>query len=1033
MADALDFHELADLELAQRREKLVLLLDARGVAESRRVAEALARLLELPIFIIAADRVIAHLARTGSPARAMLALENAVQTLEARRGDASPLLVDPILRLVLELGGSSGRAARLLATDPTLAVELGARFDPWHQAPPFTPAIERILTAAGDDTEVFDRLLRRFRHRQMLRIALRELRGADVRATSAELAELASAALQGALAHHQAVLTARHGPPAPECAFVVIGMGKLGGRELNFSSDIDVIYLYEHDSGGAGELSMHQLAVKLFERVTASLSRVTEHGFVFRVDCDLRPEGKRGPLANSLASAERYYQTFGRTWERAAWTRARPVAGSERLGEQVMEMIRPFVWRKAFDLKAIEEIAAMKEKIDAARRRAAIGSVERGLDLKLGSGGIREIEFFVQAHQLLHGGKSPRLRHPSTLEALARLEAAGLVSARVRERLGDAYLLLRQVEHRLQIVEEQQTHTVPEDPEAGAALARSLELPDAASLMAELHQKMAEVHEVFSGLLRTAADAEPIPDVVALILDPELEAEKRLELLSAQEVRDPYAALANLEAAARPPGSPFHPRASPDRQEIGRRFLFDCWQSPNFERALRHLPELVRAVSVHTALIEELRRPALRRGVARVLGASDLLARILVTSPALLPSVLVGETATPPPGLAAELEQRLVAARGDVELAMAVLRNLKQEEVLRTAMADMAGLVDVDGVGERLSSVASVLVGAALDLALRTMTERFGEPRRADGGAAAVAVVAGGSAGAKEMGYRSDLDLMVIFEGDGETTGGRRGVVGTPELFARAAQRLVEFLTLRTPQGALYATDMRLRPSGTQGPLVVSLKNFESYHQRSAQLWERQALVRMRTIAGDPTLAARVDRAIHHAAYEPDLAPDARQKIHEMRLKLAKERAVRGATGAPVLDLKLGAGGLVEVEFLVQHLLLAHGRERPEIRTTHTRDALLRLGEAGLLAPRTVEALRRATAFLRRVQNWLRIERDEAIDHVELDPARLRPLALSVGYEGAEAERHFLRDLEAETGLIHRVYLGLMARGEGSG
>jgi [glutamine synthetase] adenylyltransferase / [glutamine synthetase]-adenylyl-L-tyrosine phosphorylase len=1023
----MDWHELALDDRGDRKDRVYRALEAFDVPQRRRVAEPFARLLELPNFLIGADRVVSYLASAASPARAIEALEEAMHNLEEKRGDASALFVDPILRLVIELAGSSGRAARLLASDPALAIELGARFDPSRQEVDFETAVDHLVELAGDDTRRFDFFLRRFRNRQMLRIALREIRDADVRDTAAEIADLAAASFRGAIAHHWPLITARSGKPDPDCALVVIGMGKLGGRELNFSSDVDVIYFYEHDNGGAGGLTMHQLFVKLFERVTATLSRISEHGFVFRVDCDLRPEGKKGPLANSLASAERYYQTFGRTWERAAWIKARPIAGSERLGAQVMEMMRPFVWRKSFDLKAIEEIAAMKEKIDAARRRAALAHGGIRLDLKLGVGGIREIEFYVQAHQLLHGGKIEWLRHQNTLEALQRLVASGLMSARLCERLSDAYLFFRKVEHRVQIVEDQQTHLVPRDPEALAEIARSLRFPSSEALETELLRRMAEVHLHFAGLLVAAKDEQEIPDAIALVIDPELSDEQRIELLAESGSHNPWAALANLDACARPPSSPFHPRSSEEHRMIAPRLVFECWQSPSFDRALKHLPDLIRAASVHTALIEQLRRPEIRRGVCRVLGASDLLARILVTSPALLPHVLVGETATYPAALEAELSSRLDAAGDDIETAMGVLRSVKQEQTLRTAMADMADLIDADTVSERLTFVAGVLIGKALELAMRTMIERFGEPRFSDGRPAEVAVVAGGSAGAREMGYRTDLDLTVLYVGDGETTGGTRSPVSCAEFFTRTVQRLLEFLTMRTSQGDLYPVDMRLRPSGTQGPLVVSLANFETYHRKTAQLWERQALVRARSIAGSPELRKRVDEALDRAVYDPGPVDDARERIHEMRLKMAKDRAARGSRDRPALDLKLGQGGLVEVEFLVQYLLIQHGRDAPEIRSTSTREALERLAKRGILPADQAAELRAAHRFLRRVQNWLRIETDEMIDHVSLDPADLRPLALAVGYVGPEAERHLARDLEAETERIHRHYRAWMA------
>lgn len=1034
----LSWRQIAALPAPDRIKYARQLLEEAGLAQPQRIAEAFSRLLDLPIFVIAAGRVAANLTRAGSPERAILAFEDAIHSLEAKRGDASPLFVDPILGLTIELTGASGRAARLLATDPALAIELGARMRYEEPAGPvrFAAAFQRILAAAKGDTESLDRLMRRYRNRQMLAIALRELREADVRQTAQQLADLASAALGTALIHHRSLLELEIGRPDPDCDAVIFGMGKLGGRELNFSSDIDLMYFYEHDEGRAGALSLHELFVKLFERTTVSIGRSTEHGFVFRVDLDLRPEGKSGAITNSLLSAERYYETWGRTWERAAWIKGRPVAGSDALGARILDMIRPFVYRRSFDLKAIEEIFRMKGKIDLARNRAR-PTASPEVDLKLGVGGIREIEFFVQAYQLLHGGRDPRLQQTNTLEALQQLEASGLVSARTRELLADAYLFLRKVEHRVQIVEEQQTHSLPSDPEALQSIARSLGFSAAADMVRALADYMGGVHEVFNGLIGRAQDDEPIPHEVELLTDPTVPEAERLRLLEAAGASDPATALANLGRAAVHPRSPFHPHAESAKRAFAQRFLAECLASPNVDRAVKHLADFFRALILHGSYLEGLSRPALRRGVARVLGASDLLARILVSNPALLPQVLLGETLPSRDALERDLKSRLEEPKGDLEQSLNVLRAIKQEETLRTAMADLAEVIDAEAVGERLSTLAEILIPVALELAEAEAFARYGAPYKSDGTRAELAIVAGGTLGAREMGYRSDVDLSVIYEGGGETSGGERAPITNAELFTRIAQRLLSFLTMRTPQGDLYPADMRLRPSGSKGTLVVSFDNFETYHQKTAQLWERQALVRARTIAGSPALRERVDRAIADAAYGAGPVQDGAQKIHEMRVRMERERSLpfrrritrprnrpeaREAVPARLLDLKLGRGGLIEAEFLVQYLLIQHGGSHPEIRSTSTRQALAKLGDARILPTARAHRLIRAIDRLRSAQNWVRLAQDAMIDHVDLRPESLRPLALAVGYQGERSQALFERDLLSDTGAIHLCY-----------
>jgi [glutamine synthetase] adenylyltransferase / [glutamine synthetase]-adenylyl-L-tyrosine phosphorylase len=1013
-----NFVELAWLPRDARVRKLLPYFDSIGLHEGRRVAREYADLLELPIFATAAARVTQHLLRAGSPARAVIALGESIRSLEEKRGDASPLFVEPILGIFIELSGSSARGARSMAADPALAIEIGTSIDLGRnmETDDYAAVLSRIVEAARGDTPRFDRLIRRWRNREMLRIALRELRNTSVRRTAAELADLASAALQAAIDHHRPMVEAQTGAPDPACRCVIMGMGKLGGRELNFSSDIDLIYLYEHDDGRAGDITLHEHFVDLFRRVTGSISHISEHGFVFRVDLDLRPEGKPGPLANSLASAERYYETWGRTWERAAWIKARPVAGDLDLAPRIAEFMRPFVYRRAFDLQAIQAIVEMKSKIDAQRKRSGLGP---RLDLKLGKGGIREVEFFVQAHQLLQGGRDRNLRIPNTLDALQALEAAGLVNARTRATLANGYLLLRKVEHRVQIVEEQQTHTLPADTEALAHLARSLGYESADVMIRHLQEEMAEVHELFKNLLGAAEEEQDIPPHADELLDEELGEDTRIATLAELGSHSPYESLTSLRAAARLPGSPFHPRADDRQRKLARAFLAECLDSPDIDRALEHLPVLMRALVVHKMYLERFERPPIRRGVARVLGASDLLARILIANPSLISAVLLPDSLPTQPTL------QLDAAETDPEEVLAVLRAAKQEELLRTALADLGGVLTTDAVENRLTRVAEILIGAALDLARADTEQKYGRPLDPR---AQLAVIGGGTLGAHELGYRSDVDLSFIYDGEGETEGGSRSAIDVGEFYTRVAQRLISFLTLRGREGAFYSVDMRLRPSGSQGMLVASIRNYEAYHQKDAQLWERQALIRSRTIAGSGELRARVDAAIHAAAYGRGPVADAAARIHDMRMRLAQEKATRKLhRGADALDLKHGEGGLTEVEFMVQYLLIQHGSEHPSIRTTSTRTALRSLAQAGLLDADRAEQLVESYDRLRRVLNWLRIAHDEPLDQVDLSEGALRPLALSVGYQGRAAATLLADDLHADVELIHRTYREILS------
>lgn len=934
----------------------------------------------------------------------------------------------------VELAGASDWAARLLSNVPELVLQLchsaaaAAGGPPDAASEPFLSAVHRLCEAAKADPSLFEAGLRQLRVKESLRIALRELRGADIRSTSAELADLASAALQGALDHHLERMTTEHGPLVPPCRQLVVGLGKLGGRELNFSSDIDLLYLYEHDDGGAGSLSNHQFHVRLFERLTQSLSRSTELGRVFRVDIDLRPEGRTGPLCNSLAGLERYYETWGRDWERAAWIKARPVAGDLDLFDEVGRFARPFVYRRTRDLSVVEGVIDMKAQIDAQRRRKGL-KARSGFDLKLGRGGIREIEFFAQGQQLLFGGRDPSLRKQGTLPALQALEVAGRVKARDREVLANAYLFFRRVEHRVQLVEDRQTHILP-GGDSALPIARTLGFESADDLRSELERHAESVNRLFTGLLGAVNDEPPPPSGVELLLDRTAPEASRRSVAEQLGFTEAQSTLAHLAAAARWPMSPFHPAASQRSARLARQLVAECLASPDLNRAVRHLPDFLRALANHGAYWEQLERPEIRRGVARLLGASDLLARILTSSPGLLPDVLYAGKLPSVDALQRTVEGALDPAR--IEASLGRLRYLKMQETLRVATGELAGAVATVDAQAQLTLLAECIIDVTLKLATAEAEQRYGLPEDRD---AALVILAGGTLGAGELGYRSDLDLSAIYTGTGDTVGGARGSVSVSEFYTRVVQRMLSFLTLRLPEGILYPTDMRLRPSGSQGALVTTLQNFETYHQAGrAKLWERQALVRTRVVAGTPRLAFEVERALRQATYGPEYSVDRARAVHEMREKMAKERpGRRKKAGGDPFDIKMGSGGLVELEFVVQHLLLLHGRDDQSLPSTNTRTALERLAARGHLKERTVLRLQLAHLRLRRVLDWVRVIHDEMLDIVDLVPSGLRPLALALGYQGREAQELLRRDLDVSRRAVRRVYRAVIGRDLGEG
>ena len=676
-------------------------------------------------------------------------------------------------------------------------------------------------------------------------------------------------------------------------------------------------------------------------------------------------------------------------WERAAWIRARPVAGDLDLGHEVLSRLRPFVFRRSLDLDQVENLIQMKARIDRES-----GLRRRGVDLKLGRGGIREAEFFVQAQQLLLGGREPRLRSNNTLEALRALTAGGHVSTRTREQLSAALELLRRVEHRVQMLDDHQTHVLPADTEMRTRVARSLGFSSAAELDTSISEQMQIIQQQFDALLGHVEDEDPSPPELEALLDDDSPHQTRIDAAHALGARRPEAAVAHIDAASRVRGGPLHRNAPLAMRRIGERLVRDCLESPDADRALGHLPDLLRGLSAHSSYIRELEHASVRRGVAQLLGTSDMLARILVHQPPLIPIVLRTSQRRSRTEMEDAVDFALAGSGDDLETQLDVLRRFKREELLRTAVADLGGELSLETVDARLTALAETLLQRVVDLALREARARYGE--LPDGG---LVIVAGGAMGAAEMSYKSDLDLSAIYVGQGQTTGGAREPVTAAELYTRVLQRVIAFLTMPLASGDLYPVDLRLRPSGRQGALVTSLEAFQAYHAKRAQLWERQALVRSRPVYGPEALQARVARAIDTAAY--DGPPPVPGEIRDMRERLGE--ANRGASASED-DLKLGPGGLIELQFLVQLWLLIHGRDHPELRTTRTRVALGRLAERGFIEDATAALLVGAHDRLRQALNFRRL--------VSEDASSLRPDQPTTGELGelgmslAEARRH---------------------------
>lgn len=850
--------------------------------------------------------------------------------------------------------------------------------------------LDERLEAAQDEAALHA-AIRRFRRARMLGIVWRDLTrppGLDMWGTAASVSRLAETCLEGALAWLEAHLVPRWGRPAPrrdgsEQRLVVLGMGKLGAGELNLSSDIDLIFAFPEQGeteGGRKALEHQEYFTKIGQKLIAALDAVTADGFAFRVDMRLRPLGDGGPLVGSFASLCGYYQDQGREWERYAMLKSRPVAGDRDAGAELLASLRPFVYRKYLDFGAIESLRELKAMINReVRRRGMQGNI------KLGPGGIREVEFVVQAFQLIRGGRDTELQVTSLKTALARLPALGLLPGEVVDELIPDYVFLRDLEHALQALEDRQTQTLPEGDLDRERVALALDMEDWPALMARLDEVRGRVRRHFDAVIAEPeeeveeADAPEAAEVASLeewraLWRGELEEDEATSLLEEAGLAEPAVALRRLRGLR-------HARAVKAMQRIGFErldalmpLLLDAAvasEAPDV--ALERVLPLIEAVLRRTAYLALLREnPEALGHLMTLCSASPWIADQLARHPILLDELLTPDTLYTPADkarLADELRQALGRIpEDDEEAQLEALRVFKHAQVLHVAASDIAGTRHLMKVSDYLTYIAEVVLEAVLAMAWQHLTRKHGFPERRGGGRCGRApeflVVGYGKLGGIELGYGSDLDLVFLHDGasQGSTDGARP--VDNAIFFTRLGQRIIHLLTAVTPAGSLFEVDMRLRPSGNSGLLVSTLDAFADYQREQAWTWEHQALVRARVVAGDAALAERFDAVRREIlGRERDLAA-LREDVVAMRRKMRDHLGSRG--GEDDFDLKHDAGGMVDIEFLCQFAVLSMGHETPELLAFSDNMRVLETLEAtGRLPAEECRRLREAYLALR--------------------------------------------------------------------
>jgi glutamate-ammonia-ligase adenylyltransferase len=954
--------------------------------ELRDLAAQLARQLGDPRLAAAATAAVSHRAPDER-----LALATLLKLVEDSPEELRQALADDALAgdLALCVGGSEIVAQGLGAMGPRwfefFCAARGATAESIDAAIRFTagPSVDRQEAA---------RRLGEFKLRLFLQIAIADLVGRlDVAATMRAMSRLADECIAAALECARLIV----GRKAPAtAAFCVLGMGKLGALELNLSSDIDLIYVSDGDDAEA--------VARLGETLTELLSAKC-----FRVDMRLRPGGRSAPLVTPFEGALSFYESFGQTWERAALLRARPVAGALEVGQRLLGELSRFVYRRYLDFDTLRQLRAMKHQIE--RELRAPDLVHR--NIKLGYGGIRELEFIVQALILVYGGRDPRLRSAQTLAALERLGTLGYLGAAHARELSAAYLFLRDVEHKLQVVAALQTHVLPADDAGRRALAarmgRGKDAGAAARLEAELKNHRGLVGAQFREMLGAAEDrgGRAASEAAERAWRAALEPRESASLLQALGFAQPEESAGHLMLLAR---GPEHAPAvaAPRRRELlerlGPLLLDEIRELADPDLALMNLASFIAAIGARTSFLELLEQhPATRRAVLNLFASSAYLSTIFIRHPDMIDTLVRSDLARPRRALA-ELDEELralVAASPDFESRLDAIRAFRHQEFLRIAIADLAGDLDADAVQAELGLLAEVVLRRALELARAEVAARTPIAPTLE-----LVAVAMGRLGAAEMSYNSDLDLIFVYHDRGQAAEDSRVAA------SKIVQKLIAVLETRTREGYAYKIDLRLRPSGNAGPLVASLDGFRDYHRTSSAVWERQALVRARVIAGEQELGAEVEAARREFVFGRGLSSVQVGEIAAMRLRIEREL---GADGRGGINIKQGRGGLVDVEFLTQMMALRYGHAHPEV-TSRATGALLRgIGECGLVDRAAVGQLETDYRFLSRLENRMRIETDQAAWALSTERESLGHLARRMGYREADGAARLLAEVEA--------------------
>lgn len=820
------------------------------------------------------------------------------------------------------------------------------------------------------------RLIRSHKHRCFFSIGAQDLSGESPLTTVVQaISAVADGCLEAGYQWLDRTLSAKYGRPMVQtetgeiepARFVILGMGKLGARELNFSSDVDLIYLFDAAVGeveGSCTLSIKEYYNRLGRDFIRLLGESTAEGQAFRIDLRLRPEGESGDLAISSRSAELYYESWGQTWERAAMIKARPVAGHLPLGEKFLLWLRPFIFRRYLDFAALESIREMKRKIDHKMAQAE----DYYRNVKLGYGGIREIEFFVQSQQLIYGGKNTTVRHRETLVTLEALCAAGLLARESSQFLAGAYCFLRTLEHRLQLQHDQQVHSLPEDPEALEQLSKRMGMENSSALQARLSATTHGVHALYQALFFEAEqqrESASQPKIEALLACEPGEP-KGLALLKEAGFHDPERAVVLMGILRDGPRRVVTEQTRRWYRRIAAPLLQEILSAPDQDMAIRHSEAFLNSLGYRTSYLALLlENPSVLSLLVRLFGTSVLLSQFFMNHPELMDRLVArdffqqyrnrGALATDLATLLAEIEEQ--------EERYNLMREFKNSETVRMGVRDLSKAAELPEVMAGLSALADVMLARVLEDAQMELQKRYGDPQ------APFLILAMGKLGGRELNYASDLDLIFLHGHPPDSDEIRENGISHTLYFTRLGQRIITGITALTRAGKLYELDMRLRPSGNSGALVTSVEAFLQYQRTEAWVWEHQALTRARVVVGDPVLTAHLQEGIRAIIRQPRDVEALRHEVCQMRQRMFQDKKPEEGW----MDIKQSRGGIVDIEFLVQYLMLAFSAVYPEMVQSNTTRGLRACQQVGLLTMEDYTVLDEAYGFYRLVENRLRL------------------------------------------------------------